>query len=138
MDTLQRKEKGMSRKARRKWERSSAAFKQNAVKRMQQGHVRELAKELGVSVSMLYRWKQRAQEQAAPDAVEDPRERRVQELEKKVKELERVIGQKTLELDFFAGALRRIRESRRQKSNSGETPSTRRSASGWSRKAKAD
>lgn len=128
----------MSRKVRRKWERCSAAFKQRAVERMQQGHVRELAKELGVSVSMLYRWKQRAQEQAAPDTAEDPRYRRVRELEKRVAELQRVIGQKTLELDFFAGALRRIRESRQQKSNSGETPSTRRSAGGWSRKAEAE
>jgi transposase len=105
---------------------------------MKQGHVRELAKKLGISVSMLYRWKQRAQEQAAPDAAEDPRDRRVRELERKVKELERVIGQKTLELDFFAGALRRIRESRQQKSSSGETASTRKSAGGWNRKAKAD
>ncbi len=128
----------MSKRARRKWERCSAAFKQSAVEKMRQGHVRELARKLGVSVSMLYRWKQRAQEQAAPDAVEDPRDRRVRELEKKVKELEGVIGRKTVELDFFAGALRRIRESRQQKSTSGETASTRRSASGWSRKAKAD
>ena len=128
----------MSKKARRKWERCSTAFKQSAMERMKQGHVRELAKKLGVSVSMLYRWKQRAQEQAAPDAAEDARDRRVRELEKKVKELERVIGQKTLELDFFAGALRRIRESRQQKSSSGETASTRKSAGGWNRKAKAD
>ena len=105
---------------------------------MQQGHIRELAKELGVSVSMLYRWKQRAQEEAAPDAAADPGDERVRELEKKVKELERVIGQKTLELDFFAGALRRIRELRQQKSSSGEMASTQRSAGGWSRKAKVD
>jgi transposase len=128
----------MSKKARRKWERCSESFKQSAVERMQQGHIRELAKELGVSVSMLYRWKQRAQEEAAPDAAADPGDQRVRELEKKVKELERVIGQKTLELDFFAGALRRIRELRQLKSSSGETASTQRSAGGWSRKAKVD
>jgi transposase len=127
----------MSKKARRKWERCSASFKQSAVERMRQGHIRELAKKLGVSVSMLYRWKEQAQEQA-PEPAEDPRDRRVRELEKRVKELERVIGQKTLERDFFARALRRIRESRQQKSNSGETASTGRSAGGSSRKAKAD
>ena len=128
----------MSKKTRQKWERCSESFKRSAVERMRQGHVRELAKKLGVSVSMLYRWKQRVQEQVAPDASEDPRDRRVRELEKKIKELERVIGQKTLELDFFAGALRRIRESRQQKSRPGETPSTRRSVGGWNRKAKVD
>jgi transposase-like protein len=71
----------MSKKARRKWERCSTSFKQCAVEKMRQGHVRELAKKLGVSVSMLYRWKQRVQEQAAPDAAEDPRDRRVREEE---------------------------------------------------------
>ena len=54
---------------------------------------------------------------------------------KKVGELEGVIGQKTLELDFFAGALRRIEESRQKKGISGETASTLKSASGCNRKA---
>ena len=89
----------MSRKAKRKWERRPADFKQMAVERMKEGHVRDLAKELGVPVSGLYRWKQQAEGRAEPgaDAAEDPRERRVRELEKKVKELEGVIGQKSLE-----------------------------------------
>jgi transposase len=127
----------MSEKVRRKWEHCSAAFKRRALERMKRGHIRELAKKLGVSVSMLYRWKQRAQQRAGQKA-EDPYQRRVCELEKKVKELERVIGQKTLELDFFAGALRRIRESRQQRSKSGGMASTRKSADGWNRKAEGD
>ena len=130
----------MSRKAKRKCERRPAAFKQMAVERMREGRIRDLAKELGVPVSGLYRWKQMAEGRLGPgaEAAEDPRERRVRELEKKVQELERIIGQKTLELDFFAGALRRIRESRQQKGNSGGVASTRRSAGGWSRKAEGD
>ena len=127
----------MSRKAKRKCERRPATFKQMAVERMKEGHIRELAKELGVPVSGLYRWKQLAEGRAVPgaDAAEDPRERRVRELEKKVKELEGVIGQKSLELDFFAGALRRTKESRQQRSSSGGTTSTRKCAGGWKRKA---
>ncbi len=127
----------MSRKAKRKWERRPAEFKQMAVERMKEGHIRELAKELGVPVSGLYRWKQLAEGRAEPgaDAAEDPRERRVRELEEKVKELEGVIGQKSLELDFFAGALRRIKESRQQRSSSGGTTSTRKCGGGWKRKA---
>ena len=128
----------MSEKAKRKWERRSAAFKQNALERMKDGNIRGLAKELGVPVSLLYWWKQRAEgrlKPKEPGAAEDPRDRRVRDLEKKVGELERVIGQKTLELDFFAGALRRIKESRQKRSNSGGTASTRKSAGGCNRKA---
>ena len=127
----------MSRKAKRKWERRSAAFKQMAVERMKEGRIRDLAKELRVPVSGLYRWKQLAEGRLVPgaEAADDPHERRVRELEKKVKELEGVIGQKTLELDFFAGALRRIKESRQQRSNDGETTSTPKCAGGWKRKA---
>ena len=127
----------MSRKAKRKLERRSAAFKQMAVERMKEGGIRDLAKELGVPVSGLYRWKQLAEERLGPAAetADDPHKQRVRELERKVKELEGVIGQKTLELDFFAGALRRIKESRQQKSNGGGTTSTRKCAGGWKRKA---
>jgi transposase len=127
----------MSRKAKRKCERRPAEFKQMAVERMKEGHIRDLAKELGVPVSGLYRWKQQAEGRAEPgaDGGEDPGEQRVRELEKKVKDLEGIIGQKSLELDFFAGALRRIKESRQQRSSNGGTTSTRKCAGGWKRKA---
>ena len=129
----------MSEKAKRKWERRSAAFRHSALERMKNGeNVRALAKELGVPKSLLYWWKQRAEgrlKPKEPGVAEDRQERRVRELEKKVSELEGVIGQKTLELDFFAGALRRIEERRQRRSNSGETASTGRSAGGCNRKA---
>ena len=129
----------MSERAKRKWERRSAAFKQSALERMKRGeNVRALAKELGVPRSLLYWWKQQAEERLKPKepgAAEDPRERRVRELEKKVGELEGVIGQKMLELDFFAGALRRIKESRQKRSSSGEMASTPKSEGGCNRKA---
>ena len=129
----------MSEKAKRKWERRSAAFRESALERMKAGEsAKGLAKELGVPRSLLYWWKQRAEERLKgnePGAVEDPRERRVRELEKKVGELEGVIGQKTLELDFFAGALRKIKETRQKKSSSGAMTSTQKSASGCDRKA---
>jgi hypothetical protein len=99
-------------------------------------NVRALAREPGVSKSLLYWWKQRAEgrlKPKEPGTAEDPRDRRVRELEKKVGELEGVIGQKTLELDFFAGALRRIGEKRQRGSNSGETASTRKSGRGCNR-----
>ena len=129
----------MSEEPRRKWDRYSAAFRQQALERMKTcDNVKALAKELGVARQQLYWWKQRAEQRAKPrepGASEDPRDRRIRELTKKVAELEGVIGQKTLELDFFAGALRRIEESRQKKGMSGETASTQKSASGCNRKA---
>ena len=129
----------MSERAKRKWERRSAAFKESALERMKRGeNVRALARELGVPRSLLYWWRKQAEgrlKPAEPRAAEDPRDRRVGELEKKVGELEGVIGQKTLELDFFAGALRRIKETRQKRSSSGATASTPKSAGGCNRKA---
>jgi len=129
----------MSEEPRRKWDRYSAAFRQQALERMKTcDNIKALAKELGVARQQLYWWKQRAEQRAnprEPGASEDPRDRRIRELTKKVAELEGVIGQKTLELDFFAGALRRIEESRQKKGMSGETASTQKSASGCNRKA---
>lgn len=129
----------MSEEPRRKWERWSPALRQRALERMRRGeNVEALAQELGAPRSLLYWWKQRAEGRLKPKlagTAEDPRDRRVQELERKVGELEGVIGQKTLELDFFAGALRRIEETRQRRSNSGEMASTPKSVGGCNRKA---
>jgi len=129
----------MSEEPRRKWERFPAELRQRALERMKTcPNVGILAKELGVSRQLLYWWKQQAEgrkkKASRPDANEDPRERRIRELEKEVGELKGVIGQKTLEADFFAGALRRIEESRRKKEKTGATASTPKSAGGCHRK----
>jgi len=128
----------MSEEPRRKWDRRSAEFRQRALERMKTcQNVKALAKELGVARQQLYWWRQQAegrQKPIEPGAPEDPRDRRIRDLEKKVAELEGVIGQKTLELDFFAGALRRIEESRQRKGKTGATASTPKSAGGCNRK----
>lgn len=128
----------MSEELRRKWDRWPAEFRQRALERMKNcQNVKVLAKELGVARQLLYLWKQQAEgrkKASEPGASEDPRDRRIRELEKKVGELQGCIGQKTLELDFFAGALRRIEESRRKKGKTGATASTPKSAGGCNRK----
>jgi transposase-like protein len=128
----------MSEESRRKWDRWSAEFRQRALEQMKTcQNVKALAKELGVARQQLYMWKQQAEgrEKASePGASEDPRDRRIRELEKKVGDLQGYIGQKTLELDFFAGALRRIEESRQRKGKTGATASTPKSAGGCNRK----
>ena len=128
----------MSEKPKRKWERRPEEFRQRALERMKTcKNVSLLARELGVSPQLLYIWKQQAEgrkKASEPGASEDPRERRIRELEKQVGELKGVVGQKTLEADFFAGALRRIEESRRKKGKTGATASTPKSAGGCNRK----
>ena len=128
----------MSEKPKRKWERRPEEFRQRALERMKTcKNVTLLARELGVSPQLLYIWKQQAEgrkKASEPGASEDPRERRIRELEKQVGELKGVVGQKTLEADFFAGALRRIEESRRKKGKTGATASTPKSAGGCNRK----
>jgi transposase-like protein len=128
----------MSEESRRKWDRWSAEFRQRALEQMKTcRNVKVLAKELGVARQLLYLWKQQAEgpkKASEPGATEDPRDRRIRELENKVGDLQGCIGQKTLELDFFAGALRRIEESRQRKGRSGATASTPKSAGGCNRK----
>jgi transposase-like protein len=128
----------MSEEPRRKWDRWPAEFRQRALERMGTcQNVKVLARELGVARQLLYLWKQQAEGRkkgSKPSASEDPRDLRIRELEKKVGDLQGCIGQKTLELDFFAGALRRIEESRQKKGKAGETASTPKSAGGCNRK----
>lgn len=129
----------MSDEPRRKWDRWPAEFRQQALERMKTcPNVAGLIRELGVPKSLFYTWKNQAEGRLPArerGPAEDPHERRVRELEQKVRDLEGVIGQKTLELDFFAGALRRIKEIRQKRGGSGERASTRKSASGCNRKA---
>jgi transposase-like protein len=128
----------MSEESRRKWDRWPAEFRQRALERMKTcQNVKVLAKELGVARQQLYMWRQQAEgrkKASDPGVSEDPRDRRIRDLEKKVGELQGCIGQKTLELDFFAGALRRIEESRQRKGKTGATASTPKSAGGCNRK----
>jgi len=117
--------------------RYSLEFRRIAVERMKGcNNIRTLAEELGVERKSLYLWR----EELDPESVVSrkpgpPAPSREAALEKEVSRLKRVLADKTLELDFFAGALRRIKESRQQRSNDGETTSTRKCAGGWKPKA---
>lgn len=123
-------------RAKRKWERRSAALIETALERMKRGEkIRDLSQELKVSCSLLYWWRLRAEGRLngsghaasgpATGTDEDVQERRIRELEKQVHQLKESLGEKTLELDFFAAALRRIKETRQKRSSSGERASTR-------------
>ena len=102
-------------------------FRRMAVERLQRcENVVALAKELGIRRQLLYRWR----DQLAPADIgdeppaENPRE---STLRKEVSQLKRLLAEKTVELDFFKGALQKV-EARRQKSGiSGEKVSTTKS-----------
>src|SRR5215813_350601 len=120
-------------------QRYSQRFRQRVVERMQlEGNISQLSRELGIDRSMMYIWKRKLEGRAYGNVRSgkvDVRDRQVQELQEKIAGLEGVIGRQALELDFFEGALRRIREMEPRSGADGETTSTPRSAVESNRKA---
>lgn len=84
-----------------------------------------LAEELGIHRRLLYKWRDQLEpiEQGEQPAA-NLRER---ELQQQVARLKRLVADKTLEADFFKGALQKVEARRRSRDGSGETASTNRS-----------
>lgn len=106
----------------------SLAFRKRAMERMRCcENVKELASELGVHRSVLYQWR----DQLAPlDRSEwQTREGAESRLEQENRALREALAEKTLEVDFFRGALQKIAARRQNSSKTGETASTTKSRS---------
>jgi hypothetical protein len=88
------------------------------------GNVAALAKELGVYRCLLYKWRDHF---AKVDAAPSIGEVTPAMLRRKVKQLKRVLADKTLEVDFFKGALQKVEARRQRTGSSGATASTTRS-----------
>lgn len=108
----------------------SEEFKRRAVERMNTADsITELAHELGVPRALLYKWEaqQKGRPKAAKVAEEKPpatdTERALREENKQLRE---ALGKRSLEVDFFRGALQKI-EARRRSASSGVTASTTKS-----------
>lgn len=122
------------------WRRHSREFKQQAVERMKGcDNIHELARELGVERKLLYTWKYQLEGRpeknhanylgrVAPETVE-------MRLRRENQELKQALGTKAAEVDFFAAALRRVKEDRQQRESAGDPASTPKS--GRSRRRKA-
>jgi transposase-like protein len=113
--------------AKRRVGRYPKEFRRMAVERLRVcDNIVELSQELGVHRRLLYKWR----DQFDPfDASEEspPGNSRESTLRKEINQLKRVLVDKTMELDFFKGALQKV-EARRQKSGiSGEKASTTKS-----------
>jgi transposase-like protein len=81
-----------------------------------------LAKELGISRRLLYTWREQLEPLSSGEG--PPGTSREATLRKEVSCLKRALAEKTLEVDFFKGALREVQARRRRRGDSGETAST--------------
>jgi transposase len=102
-------------------------FRRMAVERLKTcDNIVELSQELGVHRRLLYKWRDQF-DPFDPSEESPPGNSRESTLRKEINQLKRVLVDKTLELDFFKGALQKV-EARRQKSGiSGEKASTTKS-----------
>ena len=123
------------------WRRHPLGVQQQAVRRMELGESPSaLAQELGVHRNSLYYWRAKqmaAGEQDGAGQAADAGTSKVRELENRIVGLEGALGRKTLELDFFASALRRVAAPRQKSSATGGTASTQKSGDARNRR-KAD
>jgi transposase-like protein len=86
-----------------------------------------LAEELGVHRRLLYKW--RDQLEPIDDGAVPAENGKERELRLKVAQLKRLVANKTLEADFFKGALQKVEARRRNNTRPGETASTTESGS---------
>ena len=97
-------------------------FKLAAVRRLEEGvPIGEVARGLEVNPNVLHRWRREFRQ--GPGNV-FPGKGKQRWSEGKIAELERKIGQQTLEIDFLKGCLQRIEEQRRLQAVTGNPPST--------------
>ncbi|MGC2161596.1 MAG: transposase [Silvibacterium sp.] len=99
------------------------AFRKMAVERLRGcDNIVALAQELGVHRRLLYKW--RDQLEPIEDGQGPPENSKERELRQQVAQLKRLVADKTLEADFFRGALQKVEARRQNSRRPGETAST--------------
>src|SRR6267143_3208763 len=88
--------------------------------------VGELARELGVRPRCLYKWRRKL-EMVEPGQEASRPSTHASAHRKEIHRLKQLLAEKTLEVDFFKGALQKIEARRQRNSGSGEMASTTRS-----------
>jgi transposase-like protein len=86
-----------------------------------------LSEELGVHRRLLYKW--RDQLEPIDDGQGPPENSKERKLRLQVAQLKRLVADKTLEADFFKGALQKVEARRQSNKPAGETASTTKSGS---------
>jgi transposase-like protein len=110
----------------RQWQRYTPEFKEQALQRLKGcTNVEALARELKVSRGVLYLWRDqqegRSRKKRAGPVVDTPV---IAALKKEVVQLKVALADKSLEADFFRGALQRVEDRRRRSGSSGNPAST--------------
>ena len=114
--------------AKRRVGRYPKAFRKMAVERLKGcDNIVALSEELDVHRRLLYKW--RDQLEPIDDGVAPPENSRERELRLQVAQLKRLVADKTLEADFFKGALQKVEARRQRSTQPGETASTTKSGS---------
>ena len=112
--------------AKRRVGKHPITFRRMVVERMKQSdNIAALSEELGISRSILYKW--RRQLDRIDRGMQLPESSPEANLRKENDRLKRLLADKTLELDFFKGALQKIEVRRQQSEGSGEKASTTKS-----------
>src|SRR5260370_33294801 len=88
--------------------------------------VRELGRGLGVRPRCLYKWRRKL-EMVEPGQEAPRPSTHASAHRKEIHRLKQLLAEKTLEVDFFKGALQKIEARRQRNSGSGEMASTTRS-----------
>lgn len=108
--------------------RYTLEFQQYAVERMKvAADISALAAELGVPRVRLYGWRRRLDPQWNPAGVSEgfaPRDEEKVTLQQQLREVKQLLAEKTLEVDFFKGALQKIEARRQRNESAGETAPT--------------
>ena len=98
-----------------------------AVERMRTSDdVGELAQELGVTRRCLYKWRTKLEAVEPGEEASRP-STHASSHRKEIHRLKQLLAEKTMEVDFFKGALRKVEARRQRNSGSGEMASTTRS-----------
>lgn len=107
----------------------SDEFRAQALERMKScNNVTALAQELGVRRKWLYHWRDQAMGRApAAGSSLRPKPPVGERERQRIAELERLVAQQALELDFFKGASQRVEELRRKRERTSGAASTGRS-----------
>jgi transposase-like protein len=124
-----------------KWRRHSREFKQQAVERMKGcDNVQELARELGVERKLLYSWKYQFEGRPEPKHANYLGRAAPQTAETRLRAenqaLKLTLGEKAAEADFFAAALRRVKQEMPSTGGNGAPASTPKSLRKPKRKAR--
>ncbi len=110
-----------------KRKRYSRKFQRMAVERMLScDDVGELAREVGETRRCLYKWRTKL-EVVEPGEEASRASTHTASYRKEIQQLKRLLAEKTMEVDFFKGALQKIEARRQRNRGSGEMASTTRS-----------